>query len=151
VVATPVGQTHEIGALLMAAAGATGGWRVVYVGSGLTAEDIAESAEATRAAAVALSLGAASGDRVVGGELRRLRTLLPADVALLVEGPGVEAYATVLRAIGATVVRDVPGLLACLRSLRAERTARAERTPAAEEEPRSAARGRRRAAVAAGP
>ncbi len=126
VVATPPGQMHELGALLTAAAAATGGWRVVYLGAGLPAEDIAEAAVGTRAAAVAMSLGAAPSDRVVARELRRLRTLLPAKVAIVAEGAAVDAYGTVLRGIGASVVRDLPALVARLRALRTERAAPAE-------------------------
>ena len=120
VVATPPGQMQELGALLAAAAAAAEGWRVVYLGAGLPAEDIAEAAAETRARAVAVSLGAVPGDRIVPRELRRLRTLLPNDVAIVVEGTGSEAYGGVLREIGASVPRDVPALLARLRALRAE-------------------------------
>jgi methylmalonyl-CoA mutase cobalamin-binding subunit/DNA-binding transcriptional MerR regulator len=123
-VATPPGQPHELGALLAAAAAAAEGWRVVYLGPGLAAEDIAEAATQTRARAVTLSLGAAPSDRVTPRELRRLRTLLPADVALVVEGSAAEAHRRVLREIGASVLRDVPTLLAQLRTLRTAPAAR---------------------------
>jgi DNA-binding transcriptional MerR regulator len=118
VVATPPGQTQEIGALLAAAAAAAEGWRVVYLGPGLPAEDIAEASAQAGARAVTVSLGAAPADRIVARELRRLRTLLPNDVALVVEGSGAEAHRGVLREIGAQVLRDVPTLLARLRALR---------------------------------
>ena len=118
VVATPPGQTQELGALLAAAAAAAEGWRVVYLGAGLPAEDIAEASTQARARAVTLSLGAAPTDRIVARELRRLRTLLPNDVAIVVEGAGAEAHRGVLREIGASVLRDVPTLLARLRALR---------------------------------
>ena len=42
VVATPAGQIHEFGALFVAAAAATQGWRVTYLGTDLPASDIAE-------------------------------------------------------------------------------------------------------------
>jgi DNA-binding transcriptional MerR regulator len=117
VVATPPGQTQELGALLAAAAAE--GWRVVYLAPGLPAEDIADAAARARARAVTLSLGATPSDRVTPRELRRLRTLLPADVALVVEGSAADAHRRVLREIGASVLRDVPTLLAQLRTLRA--------------------------------
>jgi DNA-binding transcriptional MerR regulator len=123
VVATPVGQPQELGALLTAAAAATSGWRVCYLGPGLPAEDVAEAAARTRAAAVAVSLGAAPADRAITRELRRLRALLPDEVTILAEGTAAEGYGTALRAIGAVVVRDVPGLLTRLRALRAARRA----------------------------
>src|SRR5688500_6208293 len=52
VVATPPGQPQELGALLAAAAAAAEGWRVVYLGPGLAAEDIAEAAAHAGARAV---------------------------------------------------------------------------------------------------
>ncbi|MDF1506298.1 MerR family transcriptional regulator, partial [Roseisolibacter sp. H3M3-2] len=130
VVATPPGQMQELGALLTAAAAATGGWRVVYLGPGLPAEDVAEAAVRTRAAAVAVSLGTVSGDRVVSRELRRLRTLLPAAVAIVVEGGATDAYGSVLRAIRADVARDVRTLLTRLRALRSERARATPDAPA---------------------
>jgi DNA-binding transcriptional MerR regulator/methylmalonyl-CoA mutase cobalamin-binding subunit len=119
-VATPHGQTDEFGALLAAAAAAAEGWRVVYLGPGLPAEDIAEAAAQVSARAVTLGLGATPGDRVTPRELRRLRALLPDEVALVVKGSGAEAHRRVLGEIGASVLRDVPALLAQLRALRGE-------------------------------
>ncbi|HEX6536483.1 MAG TPA: MerR family transcriptional regulator [Gemmatimonadaceae bacterium] len=118
VVTTPSGQPQELGALLNAAVAAAEGWRVTYVGPELPAEDIAETALHAGARAVALSLGTAAGDRVVTRELRRLRALLSADVAVLVGGASADAYQGVARQTGATVLRDLPDLRARLRSMR---------------------------------
>jgi DNA-binding transcriptional MerR regulator/methylmalonyl-CoA mutase cobalamin-binding subunit len=123
VVATPAGQMQELGALLTAATAATAGWRVIYLGPGLPAEDVAEAAERTGAAAVAVSLGTAPGDRVVARELRRLRALLPEPVAIVAEGAAADAYGNALRAIGAHVVRDVAALLSRLHALRSAHAA----------------------------
>ncbi|MGZ8414861.1 MAG: cobalamin-dependent protein, partial [Gemmatirosa sp.] len=119
IVATPPGQDQELGALLAAAAAATEGWRVVYLGAGRPADDIADAVRHAGARAVTLSLGTAPNDRVVPRELRRLRLLLPDDVAIVVEGAAADAHPGVLREIGASVLRDVPTLLARLRELRA--------------------------------
>jgi methylmalonyl-CoA mutase cobalamin-binding subunit len=117
VVTTPTGQSQEIGALVTAAAAAAEGWRVTYVGPGLPAEEVAEAAALLEARAVALSLGSAAGDRLIPRELRRLRALLAADVAILVEGSAADAHRAVLGEIGATVLRDTPALRARLRAL----------------------------------
>lgn len=118
VVTTPSGQSQELGALIAAAAAAGEGWRVTYVGPGLPAEDVAETVAHAGAAAVTLSLGAAPSDRAIPRELRRLRALLPPDVAILVEGPATAAHQAVLREIRATVLRDLPDLRAALHALR---------------------------------
>jgi DNA-binding transcriptional MerR regulator/methylmalonyl-CoA mutase cobalamin-binding subunit len=107
VVATPAGQVHEFGALLAAATAAAEGWRVTYLGADLPAEDIAEAAGRTRARAVALSIMYPPGDRAVSDELRRLRTALPKNVALLVGGAAASTYGVVLDEIGALRIGDL--------------------------------------------
>lgn len=118
VVSTPQGQPQELGALLVAATAGAEGWRVTYVGPGLPAEEIAETATLARARVVAVSLGAFAGDRAIPRELRRLRELLPRAVPILVEGAAADAHGGVLREIGATVLHDLPTLRARLRALR---------------------------------
>ena len=118
VVATPAGQIHELGALLVAASAATEGWRVTYLGPDLPAEDIAECAVRTRARAVALSVVYPTGDPAVGDELQRLRTALPKRTALLVGGAAAPAYSAVLTAIGAVPLADLTSLRVALRKLR---------------------------------
>ena len=145
IVATPPGQAHELGALLIAAAAAAEGWRATYLGPGLPAEDVAEAAVAARARVVAVSLGATPNDRIVPHELRRLRALLPPDVAIVVEGTAAETHRGVIREIGASSLRDVPTMLVHLRTLR-ERPDATVRPPRSES-PRISAH--RRAARAA--
>jgi DNA-binding transcriptional MerR regulator/methylmalonyl-CoA mutase cobalamin-binding subunit len=118
VVTTPAGQPHELGALLAAAAAAAEGWRVTYVGPGVPADEIAETATYARARAVAVSLGTLRGDRILARELRRLRALLPHDVPILVECDASVAHGAALREIGATMVPDLPTLRTRLRAVR---------------------------------
>jgi DNA-binding transcriptional MerR regulator len=118
VVSTPSGQPQELGALLATATAAAEGWRAVYVGGGLPAEAIADATTQLGARAVTLSLGSAVSDRAIARELRRLRALLPQDVAILVEGAATDAHRGVLREIDAIVLRDPAELRARLRVLR---------------------------------
>jgi methanogenic corrinoid protein MtbC1 len=124
VVATPAGQVDEIGALLIAATATIEGWRVIYLGADLPAEDIADAALHTRARAVALSIVQPAGDRAVSDHLRRLRTGLPKQVAVLVGGAGAAAYVTVLDDIGAGRVDDLAALRVHLRTLSIRRRTR---------------------------
>jgi MerR family transcriptional regulator, light-induced transcriptional regulator len=117
VVATLSGQPHELGALVTAVAAALEGWRVTYVGPGLPAEDIVDAVLGVGAPAVMLSLGTVANGRTIPRELRRLRTLLPADVVILVEGAAAVAHDHVLSEIDAVVAHD-------LRALRRELRAR---------------------------
>jgi MerR family transcriptional regulator, light-induced transcriptional regulator len=124
VVATPAGQVHEFGALLVAVTAAAEGWRVTYLGADLPAEDIAEAAVRTRARAAALSLVYPAGDPAVADELRRLRTALPKDVALVVGGAESAAYASVLDEIGAVWLGGLADFRAQLQTLRRGRRRR---------------------------
>jgi MerR family transcriptional regulator, light-induced transcriptional regulator len=90
VVATASGDRHEIGALLAAGAAALEGWRVTYLGADLPASEIAAAATDVGARVVALSSVYPDGDSLER-ELRTLRELLPADVELVVGGPGISA------------------------------------------------------------
>jgi DNA-binding transcriptional MerR regulator/methylmalonyl-CoA mutase cobalamin-binding subunit len=124
VVATPAGQLHEFGAMLAAATAAAEGWRVTYLGASLPAEDIAAAAAQTRARAVALSIVYPAGDPAVGHELRRLGTLLPKEVTLVVGGAASTGYRSVLEEIGATPTSDLADFRSQLRTLRRGRQRR---------------------------
>jgi DNA-binding transcriptional MerR regulator/methylmalonyl-CoA mutase cobalamin-binding subunit len=121
VVATPAGERHEVGALLVAAAAAVEGWRVAYLGADLPAPEIAGAVRETGARAVALSSVYVADAEVVGSEIEALRRLLPAEVPLLLGGAGVAALAGHLGGDGAIRV----GGLADLRSRLREGAARA--------------------------
>ena len=118
VVTTPSGQSHELGALLVTATAAAEGWRAIYVGPGVPAEAIAETTAQLGARAVTVSLGTSGSDRAIPRELRRLRALLPQDVAILIEGAAADAHRGVLREIDAVILRDPAALRARLRALR---------------------------------
>ena len=118
VVTTPSGQSHELGALLVTATAAAEGWRAIYVGPGVPAEAIADTTTQLGARAVTVSLGSSGSDRAIQHELRRLRALLPQDVAILIEGAAADAHRGVLREIDAVILRDPAALRARLRALR---------------------------------
>ena len=118
VVATPTGQLHELGALLVGAAASNLGWHVTYLGASLPAAEIAGAARQNRARAVALSLVYPEDDPRMEGELARLRESLPAEIPLLVGGRAAPAYQSVLRKIGATQIEDLTTFCSTLDELR---------------------------------
>lgn len=118
VVATPAGQIHELGALLVGAAAANVGWHVTYLGASLPAAEIAGAARQNRAQAVALSLVYPEDDPRLEGELTRLHESLPAETTLLVGGRAMPAYRDALEKIGATRVKDLTHLCSTLDELR---------------------------------
>jgi len=102
VVGTLAGQTHELGAMLVAAAASSHGWRVVYLGTSLPAAEIAAAAAQTHASAVALSFVYPADDPAIAGALRELQAGLPAHVGILAGGSAAANYAPALSAVGAT-------------------------------------------------
>ena len=118
VVATPSGQLHELGALLVGAAAANLGWHVIYLGASLPAAEIAGAARQNRARAVALSLVYPEDDPRLEGELARLRELLPSETVLLTGGRAMPAYREALDSVGALQVKDLPHLCSMLDDLR---------------------------------
>ena len=120
-VATPAGQVHELGALLVAATAVSFGWRVTYLGASLPAAEIAGAAQISGARAVALSLVYPEDDPQLPGELVRLREALPPQTALLAGGRAMSAYRDVLADIGAVPVDDIMHLGSALDDLRTSR------------------------------
>jgi DNA-binding transcriptional MerR regulator/methylmalonyl-CoA mutase cobalamin-binding subunit len=118
VVATPAGQVHELGALLVGATAANFGWQVTYLGASLPAAEIAGAARQKRARAVALSLVYPEDDPRLEGELTRLRELLPAEMALLVGGRAMPACREALANLGAVPIENLAQLGSALDRLR---------------------------------
>lgn len=117
VVATPPGQVHEGGALLAAAAAASAGWRIVYLGADLPVAEIAAAARRSGARAVALSLVHPPNDPSLRSELRRLGSTLSPGVVLLLGGRASPSYLDAIAASGGQLVADLPSLRAALTSL----------------------------------
>lgn len=118
VVATPAGQIHELGAVLVAAAAANKGWCVKYLGTNLPACEINGAAVQSKARAVALSVVYPDDDPHLVQELISLRKYLPADVAILVGGRAAESYGDAIASIGASLLADLPQLNRKLDELR---------------------------------
>ena len=102
VVATLTGQIHELGAMLVAAAASSAGWRVVYLGSNLPPAEIAAATERTHASAIGLSFVYPADDPAIAGALRELHAAAPANTAILAGGSAAANYASALSAVGAS-------------------------------------------------
>lgn len=118
VAATPLGQAHELGALMVAVTAAAQGWRAVYLGPDLPAEEIAAAVRQTRPAALALSLVYPPDDPRIPAQLRRLRRLVPKQLQILAGGRVAKRYAASLKAIQAVLLDDMPGVRRHLQGLR---------------------------------
>ena len=118
VVATPTGQLHELGAVMVTAAASNLGWRVTYLGASLPAAEIAGAAIQNKTRAVALSLVYPEDDATLADELANLRRYLPAGIKILVGGRAAEAYRETLNRIGALRIPDLNSLMNSLDELR---------------------------------
>jgi len=114
-VATPANQMHELGAMLAATTASGNGWRVVYLGANLPAEELARAARHVKADAVALSIVFPTDDPAMPDELRRLRAALGPRTGIVVGGGGAHAYRDTLREIGADPLTSVTALRTWLR------------------------------------
>lgn len=106
-IATPAGERHAIGAAIVGAHAAVEGWRVIYLGADLPAEDIVDSAIATRADIVALSVLYLEDRERVVGELLAVRSRLPLKIPLFVGGAGALALKRDLATPGIYVTGNV--------------------------------------------
>lgn len=114
------GQMHEIGALMVAATAASEGWRALYAGANLPAEEIVLAMRAHEGCRViALSFIFPPDDPNVAAEVRRLGEFLPTGVQVLAGGRAAENYAEPLNSIGARRVANLRELRSTLEELRA--------------------------------
>lgn len=118
VVTTPSGQMHEFGALLAAATAAGEGWQVYYAGPNLPAEEIAAAVERVHARALAISIIYPSDDLSLFTELKKIRKLVPAEVAIIAGGRGAEYCRKILDDAGAIISRDFESLSQELEKIR---------------------------------
>jgi hypothetical protein len=101
---------------------------VTWLGASLPAADIAEAAVSLGARAVGVSLIHPSADPAVSEEIRRLRSLMPRGMALIVGGAAMDSYSGVLDDIVAEQARDLNMFVERLRGIAARARSR-KRTP----------------------
>ena len=107
VTATPAGQSHEFGAMAASVMAIYDGWRVIYLGADLPAEEIAAVTEHRSVNALALSIVYPPDDSKLMRELKDLRRLVHPKLPVIVGGKSVDAYRRVLKNIDAIVVHDL--------------------------------------------
>ncbi len=107
VLATPAGESHEIGTLVAALIAAGAGFGAFYLGADLPPLEIVAAARRVAARAVVLGY---TGAGAAAGALDALLVVahrLPADVACWVGGPGAEVARAALSHTSARIVADL--------------------------------------------
>lgn len=122
IVSTPIGQLHELGALLAAIMAELNGWQVTYLGSNLPAEEIAAAVKFTNARAVTISISFSTDDHIIPKEIRRLKKLIGTHVALIVGGRAASHYKAVLDEVGVLNIQSYEHFRQILDSLATEPT-----------------------------
>ena len=107
VIATPVGQLHELGAVIVSATASSLGWRVTYLGTNLPAAEIAGAVAQNKASVLGLSIVFPENDPNLNDELCRLCSFLPSNTEIVVGGRASGAYHSALSDIGAHVCGDI--------------------------------------------
>lgn len=104
VLGTPVGQRHELGALSAALAAAEAGWRPIYVGANLPAEELAAAVSQFNAVCIGLSVSILLDEIRLKSELTKLRRYIGSECALLVGGWHDSRWNGLLTSVGALQV-----------------------------------------------
>jgi len=107
VISTPTGQIHELGALIVGLVAASEGWRVIYLGPNLPAEEIASASNAKKPRYVLLSIVYPANDPYIRKELEKLRSLLNPEVNIIIGGRCSDSYSEIINKIGAILMKDL--------------------------------------------
>jgi MerR family transcriptional regulator, light-induced transcriptional regulator len=121
VVASPSGQLHELGAVMVNAAAASKGWNCKYIGCNLSAEEIAGAASQVAARAVALSVVFPADDPRLSDEFLRLRHYLPPSTQLIVGGKSAYAYRNAIEKSGGMICTSLREFYPILDRVRVEK------------------------------
>jgi DNA-binding transcriptional MerR regulator/methylmalonyl-CoA mutase cobalamin-binding subunit len=116
--ATPRGQEHELGALIAGVVAASSGWKVIYLGASLPAEEISSVVSYLNARVVALSIIYPNDDPHLKQELKKIHQLLPAGVSMIAGGRAAKGYYDVLDEIGTVIVKNTKQLRMELEAIR---------------------------------
>ncbi|HEU4786856.1 MAG TPA: cobalamin-dependent protein [Gemmatimonadaceae bacterium] len=118
VIATLEGEQHSAGALMAAATAASDGWRVIYLGADLPAEEIAATATRSRARAVGISTVRPDRKPRAVAALRAIAKGIPPEATLFVGGARAAELARVVTGSGIVFVSSMAELQAKLGAAR---------------------------------
>lgn len=110
VVATAVGQWHDMGALTVALTAAEYGWHPLYFGPNLPVEEIAAAVKQCGARAVAISITHLLDQHPLVNELRKLRRYIGNDLVLYVGGQAVSGHPQIVEEINAKLILTIDQL-----------------------------------------
>ncbi len=107
IIATPKGQLHELGALIIAAIASSDGWSVTYMGPDLPGEEIAAAIKRLKPQIVALSIVYPNDDYILQKEMVKLKNLLDNGSTILAGGRSAMYYKSTLDAMNAKIITSI--------------------------------------------
>lgn len=107
VIATTVGQWHDIGALTVALTAAENGWHPIYYGPNLPAEEIALVVQQNSARVLAISITHLLDQHPLIDELRKLRRYVGRNTALFVGGRIIEELTQIIEEVNARYIKEM--------------------------------------------
>lgn len=117
-ITTPPGQLHEMGAVIAASLARKLGWKVIYLGVSLPPDEIASAAEKIKAKAVILSIVYPLDDPQMDNDLRRLRSQLDPDIAIIVGGAQSKLYRSTINELKMEHLNNICDISESLTKLR---------------------------------
>ena len=99
---TPLGQLHELGALVAGAAAASVGWKVIYLGKNLPSTELIAASEKLNVKCIGLSLVYPPSDPDLKRELSKLKSL-SSKVKIFAGGRSAITYSDVLKDLNAKI------------------------------------------------
>lgn len=106
-IATPKGQLHELGALIIGVIASSDGWNVTYMGPDLPGEEIAAAIEKLHPKIVALSIVYPNDDYILDKEMLKLKRLLNNGCKIIAGGRSVKTYESTLKSMNAKIISNL--------------------------------------------
>lgn len=116
VIATPLGQRHELGALTIAIVACESGWRPLYFGPSLPAEEIVAAVTYSEAKAVALSITTIADHHGLKTELLKVRHHLSEGIRVYIGGQNAAPFADLCGSEGIVWLKDIDSFRKALES-----------------------------------
>jgi len=117
IVTTPIGQLHELGALIASFVATNQGWQVVYLGANLPAEDIAAAALEKNIKYVLLSIVYPADDPKLHTEILQLSDYLQGKTQLIIGGRAAKSYQKTINATKSSYFSNLEQLRQFFQSL----------------------------------
>lgn len=106
IIATPEGQYHETGALIASTLASAEGWKTVYLGASLPAEDIVSAARELEVKVLYLSIVYPEDSASVYQQLYKIRQVAGDELFIIAGGKAVKGYMQILNSINAFSVQN---------------------------------------------